>query len=158
MGYSLYMNWFSRRNSAINNRTEPKIWVQVLYLAMIFWYQYLSSREILCLGNGCQELDTEPNTCEWNRLGMTWPIATFRQLCKDLHRSCLSLKITCAMGTPLRMTNNTPRKVKMEHKHGGGWKMIFLFNWVIFRFQPLIFRGQNNFWTKTSLSSNNFWS
>ena len=21
------------------------------------------------------------------------------------------------------------------------WKMIFLFNWVIFRFQPLIFRG-----------------
>ena len=22
------------------------------------------------------------------------------------------------------------------------WKMIFLFNWVIFRFQPLIFRGK----------------
>ena len=21
------------------------------------------------------------------------------------------------------------------------WKMIFIFNWVIFRFQPLIFRG-----------------
>ena len=26
-------------------------------------------------------------------------------------------------------------------KNGGGWKMTFLFNWVIFRFQSLIFRG-----------------
>ena len=26
-------------------------------------------------------------------------------------------------------------------QNGGVWKIIFLFNWVIFRFQPLIFRG-----------------
>ncbi len=27
---------------------------------------------------------------------------------------------------------------------GGGWKMIFLYNWVIFRFQQLIFQGETN--------------
>ena len=29
----------------------------------------------------------------------------------------------------------------MEPKNGGGWKMIFLFNWVIFTFKMLISRG-----------------
>ena len=28
----------------------------------------------------------------------------------------------------------TPPKINMEPKNGGGWKTIFLFNWVIFRF------------------------
>ena len=34
------------------------------------------------------------------------------------------------------------RKINIElPKNGCGWKMNFLFNWVILRFQPLIFRG-----------------
>ena len=31
-------------------------------------------------------------------------------------------------------TNGTPLKIIMEHKNGGGWKMIFLFKQVLFRF------------------------
>ena len=33
------------------------------------------------------------------------------------------------------------RKINMELKNRGGWKMIFHLNCVIFRFQPFIFRG-----------------
>ena len=35
----------------------------------------------------------------------------------------------------------TPRKLTWKPKNGGGWKMMFLFKAVIFRFQPLVFRG-----------------
>ena len=31
--------------------------------------------------------------------------------------------------------------VLLKTINGGGWKMIFLFTWMIFRFHPLVFRG-----------------
>ena len=34
-----------------------------------------------------------------------------------------------------------PLKINMEPQNGGLVQMIFLFNWVIFRFQPFILRG-----------------
>ena len=36
-----------------------------------------------------------------------------------------------------------PEKINMEPKNGGGWKMIVLFNWVIFRFN-VDFPGSNS--------------
>ena len=36
--------------------------------------------------------------------------------------------------------NTTPWKIKMEAKNEGLVQMIFHFNWLIFRFQSLIFR------------------
>ena len=38
----------------------------------------------------------------------------------------------------------TPRKINIEHNHGGLVPMIFLSKWVICRFQPLIFQGVLN--------------
>ena len=35
-------------------------------------------------------------------------------------------------------------KMNMEPKNEGGWKIIFLLNWVTFRFQPFMFRGVFN--------------
>ena len=37
---------------------------------------------------------------------------------------------------------STPPKINMEHNHGGSVQIIFPFSqWVICRFQPLIFQG-----------------
>ena len=37
---------------------------------------------------------------------------------------------------------STPLKINMEPNNGAGWKILFLLNGVIFRFQPLIFLGE----------------
>ena len=52
---------------------------------------------------------------------------------------------------------STPRKINMEHNHGGLVQIIFLsFSWVICRFQPLVFQGVNvlscTIWTISSSS------
>ena len=39
------------------------------------------------------------------------------------------------------LKKNTPWKINMKSKNGKVWKMMFLFNWMILRFQPLIFTG-----------------
>ena len=36
---------------------------------------------------------------------------------------------------------STPWKINIEHKNGGLVQMMFLCNWVVFRFNILIFRG-----------------
>ena len=48
------------------------------------------------------------------------------------------------------LVSKNPRKLTWNPKMEV-WKMIFLFNWVIFRFLPLIFRGVN-FWIATRKS------
>ena len=46
---------------------------------------------------------------------------------------------------PSTCWNHSGKLLAGTQSHGDGWKMMFLFNWMIFRFQPLIFQGCNNF-------------
>ena len=56
--------------------------------------------------------------------------------------SCLQKKNTCIPTTHLVSAKGaTPWKINMEHNHGGLVQIIFLSKLVIWRFQPLIFRG-----------------
>ena len=41
------------------------------------------------------------------------------------------------------MFSTPPKTKKIEHKNEGLENEGLLFNWVIFRFQPLVFQGKN---------------
>ena len=50
-------------------------------------------------------------------------------------------KVTVFKNCQVYLQLYTPWKINMQPKNGGLVQMMFLFNWVIFWFQPLIFRG-----------------
>ena len=72
-------------------------------------------------------------------LGLTRAYFTFWNIC--LKRCELHWKIMIHWGGEHVVIPATPRKIDMDNKHGGLVQMMFLFNWVMFRFHHINFQG-----------------